>query len=201
MTESWWPRPAPPDRDEQDPARVVFLLPGLGYSADRPLLHFARAVFRRHGWTTQSLWWTRQPPARDGRDFPGWYQELRSFVEDQLTPILDAEPAPTVALVGKSLGTLAAGPAADRGLAGIWLTPLLRDSGLDDDLRRSPAPYLLVGGTADRVWDAGLVRRLGAPFFEAEGADHGLETDEDPVNSADILRRATIAMDAFVAKL
>jgi hypothetical protein len=37
--------------------------------------------------------------------------------------------------------------------------------------------------------------------YEARDADHGLETGNDPVNSAEVLRQATIAMDAFVAAL
>jgi hypothetical protein len=78
---------------------------------------------------------------------------------------------------------------------------LLRDSELGADLRRCTAPYLLVGSNADRSWDGDLARALGGPVHEADGADHGMETADDPVNSAEILRRTTIAMDEFVASL
>ncbi|MFC4066268.1 alpha/beta hydrolase [Actinoplanes subglobosus] len=201
MTETFWPRPSLPDRLERDPHRVAFLIPGLGYSAERPLLHFARAVLIRHGWTTQTVWWPEQPPQRDGQDLPAWFDRLRSFVHLHLTEVLRTETAPKVALVGKSIGSFAAALAADRNLPGIWLTPLLRDSPVSDDLRRSTAPFLLVGSTADRSWDAAIARSLGRPFYEADGADHGMETEDDPVNSADILRRTTVAMDEFVARL
>ncbi|MFI7542746.1 alpha/beta hydrolase [Actinoplanes sp. NPDC049599] len=201
MTETYWPRPAAPHRVAGDPDRVVFLIPGLAYSAERPLLHFARAVFLRHGWTTQEVWWPQRPPQRAGQDLPVWFGRQRSFVHAHLSRILSTEAAPKIALVGKSMGAFAAALAADRGLPGIWLTPVLRDSDVPGDLRRSTAPFLLVGGSADPSWDAGLARGLGRPFFEAENADHGMETDADPVNSADILRRATSAMDTFVARL
>lgn len=186
---------------ERDPDRVAFLIPGNGYSAERPLLHFARAVFMRHGWTTQEVWWPERPPQREGRDLHAWFAQLRSFVHAHMSRVLDVEAAPQIALVGKSMGAFAAALAADRGLPGIWLTPVLRDSEVADDLRRSPAPFLLVGGTADLSWDADLARSLGRPFYEAENADHGLETDDDPVNSAEILRQATIAMEEFVVQL
>ena len=52
-------------------------------------------------------------------------------------------------LIGKSLGTYAAALAAERGLPAIWLTPLLTSDWVVDGLRRSTAPFLLVGGTAD----------------------------------------------------
>jgi pimeloyl-ACP methyl ester carboxylesterase len=201
MTETYWPRPSLPDRLERDPDRVAFLIPGLGYSAERPLLHFARAVLMRHGWTTQTVWWPELPPQRDGQDLPSWSAQLRSFVHAHMSQVLSVEAAPRIVLVGKSMGAFAAAVAADRSLPGIWLTPVLRDSRVPDDLRRSTAPFLLVGATADPSWDAGTARSLGQPFYEAEGADHGMETDNDPVNSAEILRRTTIAMDEFVARL
>jgi pimeloyl-ACP methyl ester carboxylesterase len=155
----------------------------------------------RHGWTTQELWWPEEPPRRDGQKLHLWFAQLHSFVHAHVSRILDAETAPTIALVGKSMGAFAATLAADRGLPGIWLTPVLRDSRLPGDLSRSTAPFLLVGGTADRTWDPQLARSFGQPVYEAENADHGMETDDDPVNSAEVLRCVTIAIDAFVQQL
>lgn len=192
--------PSAPVGVERDPDRVVFLLPGRVYSTDRPLLHFAAAVFARHGWTTRPVSWPESSPQPDGADLPSWFARQRSFVHAHVSRLLDAETAPTIALAGKSMGAFAAMTAAERGLPGVWLTPVLRDSGMPDDLRRGTAPFLLAGGTADPCWDAGLVRRLGRPFHEAEGADHSMETG-DPVHSAEILRRTTVAMDEFVAGL
>jgi hypothetical protein len=200
MTETFRPRPSEPERVERDPDRVAFLIPGHAYSVERPLLHFARAVFMKHGWTTQAVRWPERPPQR-GQDLQLWFAQLRSFVHAHMSQVLSAEAAPKIALVGKSMGAFAATLAADRGLPGIWLTPVLRDSEVPDDLRRSTAPLLLVGGTADPSWDSGLARSLGRPLYEAEDADHGMETDDDPVNSAEILRRTTIAMDEFVSRL
>jgi hypothetical protein len=201
MTETYWPRPSQPDRVAGDPDRVAFLIPGHGYSAERPLLHFARAVFIRHGWTTQNVWWPERPPQREGQDLRPWFGQLRSFALEHVSRIVSAETAPRIALVGKSLGAFAAALAADRGLPGIWLTPVLRDSEVPNDLRRSTAPFLLVGSTVDPSWDAEVARSLGQPFYEAEDAKHSMETDDDPVNSVEILRRTTIAMDEFVARL
>jgi pimeloyl-ACP methyl ester carboxylesterase len=199
MTETCWPRPVQPVRVERDPDRVAFLIPGHVYSAERPLLHFAGAVFRKHGWTTQEVWWPEPPRERDGRDLSDWFTELRSYVHTRVGRILDGETAPKVALVGKSMGAFAAALAADRGLPGIWLTPVLRDTEVADDLRRCAAPFLLVGGTADPSWDSEVARSLDPACHQVEGADHGLETG-DPVHSAAILHRLTIAMDEFVAR-
>jgi hypothetical protein len=195
-----WPLPWQFDRVDGDPDRVVLLIPGFGYSPQRPLLHFAGAVFRRYGWTTQEVWWPERPPQREGQDLPVWFARLRSFVHAHVGQVLGRETAPRLALVGKSMGAFAAVLAAERSLPGIWLTPVLRDSDLPGDLGRSAAPFLLVGSTADRSWDAQVARSFGQPVHEAEHADHGMETD-DPVDSAEVLRDATIAMDAFVRAL
>jgi hypothetical protein len=195
------PVPATAWSDGMPPVRVAFLIPGHGYSAERPLLHFAGAVFLRHGWTTQQVWWPERPPQREGQDLRLWFVQLRSFVHAHMSQLLSVEAAPKIALVGKSMGAFAAALAADRGLPSIWLTPVLRDSEVPNDLRRNTAPFLLVGATADPSWDTDLARGLGRPCYEAENADHGMETGDDPVNSAEILRRTTIAMDDFVARL
>jgi hypothetical protein len=168
MTETYWPRPSQPDRVERDPDRVAFLIPGLGYSAERPLLHFARAVFMRHGWTTQEVWWPERPPQREGKDLHVWFGQLRSFVHAHMSQVLGVEAAPMVALVGKSMGAFAAAAAADRGLSSIWLTPLLRDSAMTNDLRRSTAPFLLVGGTVEL---RRCCRRLRQPHQNAQTAN------------------------------
>jgi alpha-beta hydrolase superfamily lysophospholipase len=192
------PFPWCPDREERDTDRVALLIPGNVYSPERPLLHFARAVFARHGWTTQEVWWDERPPQRDSQDLHPWYARLRSFVNTQVSRVLDDETAPRIALVGKSMGAFAAALAADRNLPGIWLTPVLRDSPLPDDLRRSAAPFLLVGSAADPSWDPEVARSFGQPVYEVPDADHGMEIEEDPVRSAEVLRQVTAAMDAHV---
>ncbi|MFE1328968.1 hypothetical protein [Streptomyces microflavus] len=40
---------AMPTRFDGDPGRVALVVPGVGYSPARPLLHFAREVLRQHG--------------------------------------------------------------------------------------------------------------------------------------------------------
>ncbi|MFG1705131.1 alpha/beta hydrolase [Nonomuraea sp. M3C6] len=181
-----------PTRFEGDPDRVAVLLPGGGYMPARPLLHYARAVLKQHGWSVQEIWW--EPPTTPG------IEDRAEWVLDQARRALDAEKAQQLLLVGKSLGTFAAPLAAERGLPAIWLTPLLTMETVVEGLRRSEAPTLLVGGTADRLWDSETARTLDHPYVEIPGADHGLETG-DPVESVEMLKEVTTAMSRFVAGL
>jgi len=187
-------------RYQADPDKLAILLPGGGwYTAARPLLHQARAVLLRHKWTVREVWWTpprpvSSPPWPDGEEWVAW-------VAEQATKALAGETAERLLFVGKSLGSLAASLAAERGIPAIWLTPVLIEPALVAALENATAPTMLIGGTADSLWDSAVARRIGHPYLEVPHADHGMETDDDPINSAEILKRVTIEMDSFVARL
>ncbi|MFJ4186150.1 alpha/beta hydrolase [Kitasatospora sp. NPDC089509] len=180
-----------PTRYDGDPDRVALVVPGVGYSPARPLLHFAGSVLLRHGWTVQELWW--QIP--DG--FREFTEERRiAWVERQV-----AEGGACRLLVGKSLASFAAGLVADRALAAAWLTPVLTVDPVVRALRRTPAPTLLIGGSADKLWDRDLADSTGHPLLELPAADHGLELPDDPLGSVDLLREAVTRLDSFVGGL
>src|SRR5688572_23056269 len=76
--------------------------------------------------------------------------EAPQWVRRELLPHLDGFAAARPVLAGKSLGTYAAGLAAERGLPGIWHTPLIANGwGVASMLRQATAPFMLIGGTAD----------------------------------------------------
>jgi hypothetical protein len=181
-------------RYEADPDRVAILLPGGGHlsAPARPLLHFAGAVLLRHGWTVQEVWW--RPPMDDLGPADDW-------VHEQAGKAVAAESASRVLLVGKSLGTFASRLAAERSLPAIWLTPVLTDSRIVAALSRATAAALLVGGTADSMWVPDVASGSGHTVLEIPDAHHGLEIDDDPIASADILRQVVVAMDRFVGAL
>jgi hypothetical protein len=183
-------------RSDGDPQRVAVILPGGYYTPAGPLLHFARAVLCRHGWTVQELWW-------DPQEWPGEWAERADRVCEYATWALDRESAAgRTLLVGKSLGTFATEVAADRGLPAIWLTPLLTEARVAAALARATsAPTLLVGGTDDSLWDGEVAKRSGAEVLEIPAADHVMETGANPVDSVDILRQVVVAMDVFVGRL
>ncbi|MEZ7125235.1 hypothetical protein ACBR40_07850 [Nonomuraea sp. AD125B] len=101
-------------------------------------------------------------------------------------------------LIGKSLGSYAAAVAADRGLPGVWLTPLLTMPACVGPLRRAAQPFLLVGGTADEFWDGGLARELTPHVLEVDGADHGMKVPGPLRRSAEVLGLVTTAVESFL---
>ncbi|MFD7592625.1 alpha/beta hydrolase [Kitasatospora sp. NPDC059812] len=193
------PDPSPlalPTRFDGDPDRVALVIPGVGYSPARPLLHFACAVLVQRGWTVQELWW--QVP----HDFPQLTVDDRiAWAERQVGGAVAAEGEACRLLVGKSLGSLACGIAADRRMAAAWLTPVLTLDQVARSLRRSEAPTLLVGGSADKLWDRQVAGSVGHEVLEVTSADHSLELADDPVGSVGVLRQVVSRLDRFVGSL
>ncbi|MFH8373408.1 alpha/beta hydrolase [Streptomyces cyaneofuscatus] len=187
---------AVPTRFDGDPDRVALVVPGFGYSPARPLLHFASRVLRQHGWTVQELWWHIPD------DFLQFSEDERiAWVDRQVGRAVNAEGGACRLIVGKSLGSLASGSVADRGIAAAWLTPLLTFGHVARALRRAEAPTLLIGGSADKWWDADLAASLRHDVLEVPSADHGLELPDDPVGSVEVLRQTVSRLDRFVGSL
>ena len=171
---------------EGDPERVATILPGRGYTPDAPLLHYAIGVLRRRGWTVREVWW------QGGTEITG------DVAVTQATEALDAVDAPTQMIVAKSLGTLAMPHAVDHGIHGVWLTPLLVDPEIELAATRLTGLDLLVGGTADSLWDAEVAASSPARVLQIEGANHGLEVDDSVLDSIDVLRSVTYHVEKVV---
>jgi hypothetical protein len=173
-------------------SRDVIIVPGGGYGAQAPLLMYAGDAAERRGGTLQPISW----------DNP---EAMLTLTAEQRGPwVLEqlARAVPDVQegslLIGKSLGTHAAALAAERGLPAVWLTPVLTSEFVVDGLRRSRAPFLLVGGTADKLWDSRLARELTPYVLEVEGADHGMYVPGRLAASAAVLGQVATAVEDFL---
>jgi hypothetical protein len=112
----------------------------------------------------------------------------------EATPVLDGISGRPL-LIGKSLGTLGAALAAERSLPAVWLTPLLTVPWAVAALDRATAPFLLVGGTADELWDGTVARRLTPHVLEVDGADHGMYVRGPLTDTIAVLARVVTAAE------
>ena len=177
-----------------EPLGTGVVLPGRGYPPAAPGLAYAGYVLRAAGWRVRDVWW--DPPANGSLSL----ENEVTWVGDQLAAAV-ADAGGPVFVVGKSLGTYGARLAAERAYEGIWLTPLLTDPVLVEGIRANPARQLLVGGTADRLWDPDVAASLaadGCDVLQIDGIDHGLIDPADPVRTAEALVEITRAMANFV---
>lgn len=175
-----------------DPQRCAVLLPGMQYSTQAPLLWFARGVALSRGWSALEV----LDALPEGDEPFAWARDRARRALDRVGD------ASEVVVVGKSLASGAAGIVADRLLPAVWLTPLLDEPRVLDDLGRAARPALLIGGSADHAWlpdalpDHGLLE-----VVHLDGLDHSLERAGDPMASLDALRAVTARIDRFVAAL
>ncbi len=173
--------------------RSAILAPGGNYGADGPLLMYARLAVHRRGGRTRPIVW-ELPGSAD-------LSQQRGQVASQVNSAIDEVIAATgtaPVIIGKSLGSLAAPAAADRGLAAVWFTPLLSDEPTVAALRRAPGPCLLVGGTADQSWDGQTARSITPDIVEIDGADHGMFVPGQLAASATVLGQVITAVEDFL---
>jgi hypothetical protein len=147
-----------------DPTRTALVLPGR-MLAGMPINAFAIDAVWRRGWRAVLVW---DEYLETTQDMTAW---IRARLDAAAAYASDAQE---VLVIGKSLGTLAAGAAAERGWRAVWLTPLLNAPEFVEMLRGRSAPALLVGGTNDPAWNGDLARELSDDVLELDGADHGL---------------------------
>jgi hypothetical protein len=164
-----------------EPSRTAVVLPG-AMLGGAPSCHYAALTLFEAGWRVIQVWDT--------------YDRSMNALEwavSRTEAALDYAGAARL-MVAKSATTLAAGVAADRRLAGIWLTPLLAEAPCADGLRARTGRALAIGGTADESWDGALARELADDVLELDGADHGLAKIEH-------LPQIVDAVSAFAARV
>jgi pimeloyl-ACP methyl ester carboxylesterase len=152
-----------------DPARTALVLPGR-MLAGMPVNAFAVEAVWTRGWRAVLVWDEYLDDTEEPTQWVGARLEAAAAYAGDGGERL---------VIGKSLGTLAAGLVAERSWRAIWLTPLLDHPQLVEQLRARTAPFLLIGGTNDPAWDGALARELTDDVLELEGADHGLTRIED----------------------
>jgi hypothetical protein len=166
------------------------VIPGAMFGPAAGMLMYATAVAQRSGLTVHRHSWSEPPPDPFQPDAGAW-------VREQISPLLDAVGGRPL-LIAKSLGTNAAALAAERGLPGVWLTPVLTAPSVAAALSRATAPFLLVGGTADEMWDGAAARQLTPYVLEVHDADHGMYVPGPLTSSIAVLGQITAAIQEFL---
>lgn len=160
------------------------LLPGQFYPTRAPVLWFAREAVTALGWS-----------ALEVLGEPGEHPDPLGWERECADAALEATSHARTLVIGKSLASLLAAEVADRGLAAAWLTPLLTEAAVTDALARTEQRTLLIGGTADRLWQREAIPDNSAlAVLELPDLDHSLQRPGDPDAGLDALRRLTDAI-------
>ena len=167
----------------------AIVIPGGRFGPAAGMLMYAAAIADHRGATVHRHTWSQPSPSH-------LVPEIEPWVRERDHPVLDSVGGIPL-LIAKSLGTNAAALAAERSLP-AWLTPVLTTPWIPAALSRATAPFLLVGGTADAMWDTTAAHRLSPHVLEIEAANHGLFIPGPIQNSIAVLGRVVAAIDEFL---
>jgi hypothetical protein len=170
---------------------LCVVLPGGRYTPDGPMLFFATQVALMRGWDVRQVWWDVPTFASDADEV--------AWVCAQLDAALDGHEG-RVLVVAKSLGTLAAVRAGERGYEAAWLTPLLTDPAAAAPLRSYPAAQLVVIGADDPYLDRDVLDALPGERVLVPG-DHVLRVPGDATAMVASHDRFVRSLDAWLSAL
>jgi predicted alpha/beta-hydrolase family hydrolase len=199
-------------RQETPATQGAIVFPGLGYTCEMPLLYYTTALLLNRGCDVLLVDYDYR--GADFRQMPAAAQVDRLVADTQ--PAFDAirqlARYERISLIAKSLGTRALGrlvqtkhndSARAPDIRAVWLTPLLRDERLQQQLRGCALPSLTIIGTADPHYDESMLHELAAKpeheIMTITGADHSLELDGDISGSIRALESILAALDEFLA--
>jgi len=188
--------------------RLAVLLPGFGYTLDMPLFYYAEILLLKRGWDVLRVEYaynTRpefQTLPKQERD--RW---LLADTTAAWRAGLSQRRYERVILIGKSLGTLAMGhllttadPPPNAGA--VWLTPLLSNERLRQQIQLYGGPSLFVIGTADPHFDPVVLEQMQVATVGeavvARNANHGMDIPGDPIASVRALDRVVEALSRFL---
>jgi len=172
------------------------LAPGLGYTTQAPLLDLADAALSERGCAAEHVTWA----VPDGLLQIGPEPFVRAHVTAALHRLGESGPQ-SVVVIAKSLGSYAAALVAEHGLPAVWLTPLLTEDSVVEAIAASPAPALLIGGSADPLWVPEAAGATGKQALTIPGGDHSLRVPGPLRRYAEVLATVGTALEEFLDAL
>lgn len=182
------------------------ILPGYHYSVDMAPLGYAGRVLREQGadllrieYVYYQTSFVQQPETEQDR----W---ISSDVFAASNLVLSQRAYNKIALVGKSLGTIAMGHLLGDNrfekAACVWLTPLLTVEWLRARIAQIHPRSLFVIGTADQFYRPAILSELedvtNGRTCLIEGANHGLEIPGDISGTLGALHQMVQALQEFL---
>lgn len=182
----------------------VLIMPGIGYTVDRPLLYWAAQALAPQGWYVDRL----DLKLTESVEFPEMIDCMERVIDVWRAKSLDrarqAGEDPNLLVITKSLSTLSFPHAARLGLRVALLTPVLNPPPFDKHKSIIPAPLpapaneapqpLICAGTADPYFDDAKAHLLTDHVRTFEGANHSIEVPGDWERSLTYLHDVTKAI-------
>ncbi len=159
---------------------AAVLLPGIGYTCDKPLLYYSGKLARSLGWDVIPVPYTGFPgKIRGDRERMKQSFEIALRQTEDVLKAIDWRQYDPVVFISKSIGTMVAVRYADA--CGVPCRHVLFTP-LEETFSAPVRDAVAFHGTADPWADTDQIRSLckeaGIPLYITENANHSLETDD-----------------------
>ena len=170
--------------EQNEPRRLAVILPGIGYTCDKPLLYYGGKLARSLGWEVLPVPYTGFPPkVRGDRERMKQSMEIALGQTEDMLQDVDWSRYDRVVFISKSIGTVVATAYADtHGIPSrhVLFTPV------EATFIHPVQDAIAFHGTANPWADTAQIRSLWEaariPLFITEGANHSLETGDVAVD-------------------
>ena len=184
-------------------SKLAVFFPGIGYTADKPLLYYSRKLALKAGYTVRVLNYGGFPPKIEGdKDRMMRSFEIALEQAERMLGDLDLTSFEDIVFVGKSIGTIAAAAIASKSPAKakirfVLYTPLREtfDFSLTDAIAFTGSDDQWTGRENSPV--PALCKERGIPCTIIEGGNHSLECG-DPESDVRNLERILAETEAYL---
>ncbi|PLS03100.1 alpha/beta family hydrolase [Neobacillus cucumis] len=197
-------------QNEYSNRTICIMLPGLGYTTERPLFHYATGLCLERNIDVLHINYTfaknEQFRKLSKQEQPQWmYEDVKAVVEE----VLKETEYECCILLSKSIGTIPMSMEWSkryfiRNAIGIWLTPLLKEQSVYEALLHTNLPSLCVIGDQDHHFIEERIHSLKAnnliSTVVVPNADHSLEIKEDTIASIDAVKTVMLNAKKFLVK-
>ena len=184
--------------------RLAIILPGAGYTAQAPLLHYSTEVFLNRSFDVLEINYQYNNEAYEDFTMEELSLAIQYDVKTVLDQVLENNNYENFYIVGKSLGTIAMVSEMDRKIfedaKWVWLTPLIHRDDILEAMIRSKNGLSFIGDQ-DRCYTVERYNRLNHnPSITCRlipGVGHSLEFEGDIGKSLDILKDVITEIETF----
>ena len=175
---------------------LVIMFPGLGYTVQGPLFHYATGLSLDSGMDVLHLRYSYEDSFYD------------SFTDEQIREaviydssavidrVLEDRNYMNFYLIGKSFGTIAMSKeirkARFKDAKAVWLTPLLKNEAVFSAMKETTVNGLCLIGTQDHQYEENRYNQVVSKSTMRgklyPDLNHAMEYEEDPYNSIDVLK-------------
>jgi hypothetical protein len=191
----------------QNSNHLCIIFPGLGYTADMPLLYYSSVVMESKGAGVLQVHYNYKTETFQTLSQKEQYQHIITDATIAYKTAIKQRDYQHVTLIGKSLGTLALGhllttqPEVEN-TGFVWLTPLFRNEALHLQMMSRKHRALFVIGSSDPHYDQSKLAEVetatGGESLVFGSADHSLEIPGKPLESLQFLQQFVTRLENFI---